>query len=523
MTRLPVSRIPVTCGRAGMAYIARPSEANPHDVPVSTPIPRRLAGAATPAGEVVRRAGLAGGLRTVADSGRARSNAHLDRGGADGQWNTKGNWGAATFANGDDVIFSGAVNTATLLGANARTVNSIRFLHTATASFSISLRSTTATRTLTFPAGNAGITIGAGDTVAHQIDGLSGGSSSYINLLGDLTVTHNGKQPFTISRPIAGAFGLIKSGPGTLIYSGPTNYASGVYSGNTTLAAGTLKLGAVDVIPNGPGFGDLSVAGTLDLNAFSETVNGLSGSGIVDNQAAGTATLTVGDNDQSSTFSGVLKNTTGTLALTKMGAGSLTLSGINTYNGPTTLSAGELVGVTGGSAENSGVTLSPGSATLGVSVTDNTKAWTTASLTTIGGGLKFIFGSVAPGTQVAPLRITGRAAFTVPPTVTIEGNYLTEGTYPLMTWASVSGAVPVVVNLPPGVSGTLMFPTIRSIWCWRRRPDRSPRRRTTSSPRMVLRITPPVRWPDRGTVVTVGRAAGWRARRVRSPPPPHPA
>ena len=39
------------------------------------------------------------------------------------------------------------------------------------------------------------------------------------------------------------------------------------------------------------------VAGTLDLNGFSETLNGLSGAGTVDTTAAGAITLSVGNND----------------------------------------------------------------------------------------------------------------------------------------------------------------------------------------------------------------------------------
>ena len=44
-----------------------------------------------------------------------------------------------------------------------------------------------------------------------------------------------------------------------------------------------LQLGAANVIPNGAGKGDVTVTGTLDLNAFSDTVNGLNGAGTVDN------------------------------------------------------------------------------------------------------------------------------------------------------------------------------------------------------------------------------------------------
>ena len=40
---------------------------------------------------------------------------------------------------------------------------------------------------------------------------------------------------------------------------------------------------------------------------------------------SGTSTLTAGNNNASSTFGGVLENTTGTLSLIKTGSGTLTL------------------------------------------------------------------------------------------------------------------------------------------------------------------------------------------------------
>jgi autotransporter-associated beta strand protein len=71
-------------------------------------------------------------------------------------------------------------------------------------------------------------------------------------------------------------------------------------------------------------------------------VNGLSGAGTVDNKVAGTPLMTVGDNDQTSTFSGVIKNTAGTLSLCKLGNGTLSLSGANTYTGDTVVQNGTL-------------------------------------------------------------------------------------------------------------------------------------------------------------------------------------
>ncbi|MDO4550886.1 MAG: autotransporter-associated beta strand repeat-containing protein [Planctomycetia bacterium] len=89
----------------------------------------------------------------------------------------------------------------------------------------------------------------------------------------------------------------------------------------------------------------VKVDGTLQLNNVDQTINGLSGKGTIKNiVAAGgkTNTLTVGAGGASSTFSGTIQDSTGKLALTKTGTGTLTLSGTNTYSGGTTVTGGIL-------------------------------------------------------------------------------------------------------------------------------------------------------------------------------------
>ena len=111
----------------------------------------------------------------------------------------------------------------------------------------------------------------------------------------------------------------------------------------TVAAAATLKLGSSNVLPDGAGTGNLTINGTLDLNGNSETINGLSGNGVVDNTAATTtSTLAVGES-ASGNFSGSIVNTVGTLALTKTGNTDFILSGTNTYNGATTVNQNRLV------------------------------------------------------------------------------------------------------------------------------------------------------------------------------------
>jgi autotransporter-associated beta strand protein len=174
-------------------------------------------------------------------------------------------------------------------------------------------------------------------------------------------------RKLTLAGIVSGAssFNIAKQGAGTAILSG-----ANTYSGATAVVAGKLQLGNSDVIPNGTGKGDVSVTSgaTLDLNGFSETINGLSGAGFVDNTAADTTTtLTAGSNDSSSTFSGVMRNTgtNSTLNLAKIGSGQLILSGANTLGGTVTVSAGNLtLGNANPLANISGLTI--GGAQLGL-------------------------------------------------------------------------------------------------------------------------------------------------------------
>lgn len=125
---------------------------------------------------------------------------------------------------------------------------------------------------------------------------------------------------------------------------GPNDYAGNTTISKVTNSNYTLALGAADQIPNGASKGNVVANGKLLLNGFSETINGLSGTGTVDG-GSGNSTLTIGDNDATgaaNTFSGVIQNGGGILAVTKIGSGVLTLSGTNTYTGPTTVNAGTL-------------------------------------------------------------------------------------------------------------------------------------------------------------------------------------
>jgi autotransporter-associated beta strand protein len=103
------------------------------------------------------------------------------------------------------------------------------------------------------------------------------------------------------------------------------------------------------------------------------TIGSLAGAGSV---LLGANTLTIGSNNQSTTFSGVIQGTGG---MSKTGTGTLTLSGANSYSGGTTVSAGLLnVSNTTGSGTGTGP-VNVNSGTLGGS-------GIIAGATTIGSG-----------------------------------------------------------------------------------------------------------------------------------------
>ena len=102
------------------------------------------------------------------------------------------------------------------------------------------------------------------------------------------------------------------------------------------------------------------------LNGFNDQIGSLAGSGKVMNYVQA-ATLTVGADNTSTTFSGIIQNTldgyagTYPVSLTKVGSGTLTLSGANTYTGATTIDAGTLkLGAASRIADTSALTVSSG-------------------------------------------------------------------------------------------------------------------------------------------------------------------
>jgi len=204
--------------------------------------------------------------------------------------------------------------------------------------------------------GTAARTVSGGITIAGDITlGDAANNGTLTIQTGAAVITGTTPQlvvnsPVVISQAISGSgLGLTKAGPGRLTLSGANQY-----TGTTTVNSGTLVAGNATAF--GPAanarlaFGSGST-GVVMLSGNSMTVTGLDtdvstpGTPLVESgsASAGTDTLTV-DNSSDSSYAGALQNgSTRSLALTKSGGGTLTLSGTNnTYTGITTVQAGTI-------------------------------------------------------------------------------------------------------------------------------------------------------------------------------------
>jgi len=190
-------------------------------------------------------------------------------------------------------------------------------------------------------------------------DGDTGGYGTYtlsgtINLNATSNIGTYDHNNLLLSGKVTGSGGLVKglgraNEGGALILSNPAND----YAGGTTITSGILRLGVNNAIPYGGSAGNVVVNATLDIAGFSQAINGLSGTTGTVTNSTGAGALSVGNNNATSTFTGTISNTGGSLSLTKVGSGVLTLSGTNTYTGGTTVSAGTLA--LGGAGNSIGV------------------------------------------------------------------------------------------------------------------------------------------------------------------------
>jgi autotransporter-associated beta strand protein len=198
-----------------------------------------------------RRLGAGLALASIAalavPAAQAQTNYFWDGGDlSNNSWGAANNWDpntVPTFNNQAVLNFNNTTRPTSVLGGADRTVRSIVFGADMDSSFSVGFwTSPNTVRNLTMDtdvvAGSASINVLSGATGNITL-GVNAGSTVYGNLIlaDNLDVDHNGTGTLLINRPITGAFGITKSGSGTMVLSG-TN----TYTGNTTVSAGTLLI-----------------------------------------------------------------------------------------------------------------------------------------------------------------------------------------------------------------------------------------------------------------------------------------
>jgi autotransporter-associated beta strand protein len=301
--------------------------------------------------------------------------------------------------------------------------------------------------------GTLSINLDSGETIANAVT-----DNGHV-------VATGSASDYTIGSAISGTGNFTKTGANAVTLTGVNTY-----KGGTTITAGTLALGngTVAQASLGTGLVTINTTGTLsiDLNSGETIANAITDNGHV--VATGsTSNYTIGS------------AISGTGNFTKTGANAVTLTGVNTYKGGTTISAGTLlVNNTSGSGTGTGTVTVANGGTLG-------GRGTLGGSTTLSNGGDIFPGAGTPGTAGTTLRGTsltwnggGAINFQIGTTaddITLSGA-LTKGSagsyvidiintgisntpadFTLMTFASTTfSTTDFTLELPVNVTGTLV-------------------------------------------------------------------
>ncbi|HEX7349356.1 MAG TPA: autotransporter-associated beta strand repeat-containing protein [Rhodanobacteraceae bacterium] len=193
-----------------------------------------------------------------------------------------------------------------------------------------------------------GGTVATGSNLATVLTVASGSFTGGIQGAGGLTLACN--TTFSCAPGV-----LTLGGSGLATYGGAT----------TITSAYTLQGSASDAF-SAASATTVDAGGVLDLGGLNQTIGSLAGGGSVINSGSAAAMLTVGGDNSSTSFGGVIQDVTAAIGMQKTGTGSLTLDGINTYTGLTEVQDGALIvgDATHATAMISGNTQVGGGATL---------------------------------------------------------------------------------------------------------------------------------------------------------------
>lgn len=255
----------------------------------------------------------------------------------------------------------------------------------------------------------------AGTLLLSENNSIAGGKT--VTLLGGI-IDFSPSSSMTFSNDILGNGGRVfKDGIGTATLSSSNNS----YTGATTINSGILEGGATNVFGGPTSTSALvMINGTLDMGGSDQAFGSLTGNAgtTITSSSAGAVTLTVGyDNTSPAPHQGIIQNGAGTLSVTKVGTGTLSLTGENTYTGDTTINGGILLLGTNASL-NSNVIVN---ATGIFSLLDNATLGLGKSVTLNSGTIIFDINSFAT-TFISPISGTGGLIKNGVETLTLLGN-----------------------------------------------------------------------------------------------------
>jgi hypothetical protein len=225
----------------------------------------------------------------------------------------------------------------------------------------------------------------------------SGGSISFssTSTAGSATITNNGSSVVDANsggQTYFSGTSTSTAGNATIIANAGSN---GGHGGSIYFnGSGSGGIARVEVFGNGTG--DVT-NGTLDIQnqvSAGVTIGSLEGSGLI---LLGLKNLTVGSNNLSTTFSGIIRGNSGSGSLAKTGKGKFKLTNANTYAGGTTVVKGTLL-----------VTNRTGSATGtgAVAVNDGTFGGTGKISGAVTIGTATTAAILAPGSGAKPGKLT---------------------------------------------------------------------------------------------------------------------
>ncbi len=276
-----------------------------------------------------------------------------------GDWNTAANWRPATVPNGPADTAAFALSNMTDVSISADTeVNGIMFTRAATNPYFITVgNESTLTLSGTGIANNSGIA----QSLRTDFDALVQFSNR--STAGSANIFNGGEAGiFFFNTSTAGSANILNVGAMDFFDSSTAGNASiaidviaftqflntstagsatfetfGLIFFNESSKGGTARIELLDDFSSeGPGFLDISVH-----NPPGVTIGSIEGEETTF-VSLGANNLTVGSNDLSTTFSGVIDDNGFGGSLTKIGRGTLDLKGENTYTGLTNINGGLL-------------------------------------------------------------------------------------------------------------------------------------------------------------------------------------